>query len=211
MIENIMLYYQNKCVVPMVRSLVVGIAYFFYLNKTKEDIMEKCMPRNGKEGLIYGGVICALTCICMATINISIHMGGVSGEAIVTSLKAFPLVFIIAMILEALIVGKIADKLVNVFSSPTDSFNAHILFKTFFTVIGMSVIMTIVGGVLSSGFSLQVIKEFPISWPRNFCVVIFLELLIVQPIARNVMRIMHETQEKCKTNNEADLDCMLSE
>ena len=194
--ENIMIYYQSQCVVPTVRSLVVGIAHFFYLNKTKEDIMEKCMPRNVKEGFIYGGVIGALTCIFMATMNISIHMGGVSGEAIVTSLKAFPLVFIIAMIIEPFIVGKIADKLVNVFSLPTDSLTAHIMFRTFFTVIGMSIIMTNVGGILSSGFSREVIKEFPISWPRNFCVAIFLELLIVQTIARNVMKIMHEIQEK---------------
>ncbi|MBZ9626277.1 DUF2798 domain-containing protein [Clostridium sp. FP2] len=165
--------------------------------------MEKCMPRNGKEGLIYGGIICSLTCIFMATMNISINMGGVSGKAIVTSLKAFPLVFIIAMILETFVVGKIAGKLVNVFSSPTDSLNAHILFRTFFTVIGMSIIMTTVGGTLASGFSLEVIKEFPISWPRNFCVVIFLELLIVQPIARNVMRIIHD-------KNEPDLDDRLS-
>ncbi len=33
------------------------------------------MTRNGKEGLLYGGVICALTCIFMATMNISINMG----------------------------------------------------------------------------------------------------------------------------------------
>lgn len=161
--------------------------------------MEDCMPRNGKEGLIYGGVICALTCIFMATINICINMGGVSAKAIVIALKVFPLVFIIAMILEMFIVGKIADKLVNTFSSPTDSLNANILFRTFFTVIGMSMIMTIVGGILASGFSLEVFKEFTIGWPRNFCVVIFLELLIVQPIARTVMRIIHD-------NNENDLD-----
>lgn len=139
--------------------------------------MEKCMPRNGKEGLIYGGVICALTCMFMATMNICISMGGVSRESIVIALKSFPVVFIIAMILEGLIVGKIAEKLVNTFSLPTDSFNAHILFRTFFTVIGMSIIMTIVGGILASGLSLEVIKHFPIAWPRNFCVVIFLELL----------------------------------
>ena len=182
----------------------------FSLSKNKEDIMEKCMPKNGKEGFIYGGVICELTCIFMATMNISINMGGVSEETIVTSLKAFPLVFIIAMILEGLIVGKIADKLVNVFSSQTDSLNAHILFRTFFTVIGMSIIMTTVGGILASGFTLEVIKEFPISWPRNFCVVIFLELLIVQPIARNVMRMMHEIQEKYQIKNGTDLDGRLS-
>ena len=29
---------------------------FFDLNKTKEEIMEKCMITNGKEGLIY--VVC---------------------------------------------------------------------------------------------------------------------------------------------------------
>ena len=203
--ENIMLYYQSQCVVPTVRSLVVGIAYFFYLNKTKEDIMEKCMPRNGKEGLIYGGVICALTCICMATMNISIHMGGVSGEAIVTSLKAFPLVFIIAMMLEAFIVGKIAEKLVSVFSSKTDSFNAHILFRTFFTVIGMSMIMTIVGAGLGTGLNMELIKHFPIAWPRNFCVAIFLELLIVQPIARNVMRMIHKNPDN-RQANEANLN-----
>ncbi|MBU3112943.1 DUF2798 domain-containing protein [Clostridium lacusfryxellense] len=164
--------------------------------------MENCMPRNGKEGLVYGGVICALTCIFMATLNISIHMGGVSRDAIVISLKSFPLVFIIAMILEASIVGKIADKLVNVFISPTDSLNAHIMFRTFFTVIGMSIIMTIVGGILASGFSLEVIKEFPIHWPRNFCTAIFLELIIVQPIARTAMRRMHQNQEKYQTNSE---------
>ncbi|MBU3157527.1 DUF2798 domain-containing protein [Clostridium estertheticum] len=166
--------------------------------------MEKCMPTNAKEGLIYGGVICALTCIFMATMNICINMGGVSGEAVAISLKSIPLVFIIAMIIENFIVGKIADKLVNAFISPTDSLNSHIMFRTFFTVIGMSIIMTIVGGSLANGFSLEAIKEFPINWPRNFCVAIFLELIIVQPIARTVMRRMHEFKEKYQTNNGND-------
>ncbi|MBV4422131.1 DUF2798 domain-containing protein [Clostridium tyrobutyricum] len=154
--------------------------------------MEKCMPRNGKEGLLYGSIICALTCIFMATINICINMGGVSGKAIITSLKVFPLVFIIAMIIETFIVGKIANKLMNVFTAPTDSLNAHILFRTFFTVIGMSIIMTNVGGSLASGLNIEVLKNFPICWPRNFCLVIFLELLIVQPIARTVIKTMHK-------------------
>ncbi|WP_061994175.1 hypothetical protein [Clostridium sp. ATCC 25772] len=154
--------------------------------------MNQCMPRNGKEGLIYGGIICALTAFFMATMNISISMGGVSVTSVATSLKIFPVVFIIAMMFENFIVGNIADKLVKIFASPTDSLNANILFRTFFTVIGMSIIMTIVGGILALGFNVEVIKEFPICWPRNFCVVLFLELLIVSPIARNVMRIMHK-------------------
>ena len=148
--ENIMIYYQSKCVVPTTIPFV-EVQRIFYFTKNKEEIMEKSMPRNGKEGLIYGGIICALTCSFMATMNICISMGGVSREALIISLKAIPIAFIIAMILEIFIVGKVADKLVNIFSSQTDSLNAHILFRTFFTVIGMSIIMTIVGGILANG------------------------------------------------------------
>lgn len=163
--------------------------------------MDKSMPRNGKEGLIYGAIICALSCLFMATMNICINMGGITKDAIMLSIKVFPLVFVIAMLIEGLIVGKISDKLVKIFSSPTDSINAYILFKAFFTVIGMSIIMTLIGGVLAFGFNIEVLKEFPICWPRNFCVVIFLELIIVQPIARKVMRIIHE-----KSDNSLELE-----
>lgn len=162
--------------------------------------MNNSMPRNGKEGLLYGGVICALTCIFMATINISISMGGFSKIALVTSLKSWPIVFICAMLIEALIVGKIADKLTNVFISETDSFNARIMFRAFFTVIGMSVIMTNVGAGLGTGFNMELIKHFPIAWPRNFCMAIFLELAIVQPIARKIMRIIHKKQDILHVN-----------
>lgn len=178
---------------------------FFCLNKTKEDIMENSMPRNGKEGLLYGGVICGLTCIFMATINISISMGGLSNVALVTALKSWPIVFICAMLIEALIVGKIADKLTNVFSPKTDSFNARIMFRAFFTVIGMSAIMTNVGSGLGTGFNMELIKHFPIAWPRNFCIAIFLELIIVQPIARKIMRMIHKNQDNSQAN-EVDLD-----
>lgn len=154
--------------------------------------MKNCMPRNAKEGLLYGGIICALTCICMATINISIAMGGISKLSLITTLKAFPMLFIIAMLIETFIVSKIADKLVEIFTSPTDSLNAYILFKTFFTVIGMSIIMTAIGGFFANGLDIIVFREFPLNWPRNFCIVIFLELLLVQPFARNIMRLLHK-------------------
>ncbi|MCB2293522.1 DUF2798 domain-containing protein [Clostridium algoriphilum] len=170
--------------------------------------MEKCMPRNGKEGLVYGGVICALTCTFMATMNICISMGGVSKVALITSIKLFPVLFIAAMLIETFIVGKIAGKLTGVFCAPKDSLNAHILFRTFFTVIGMSMIMTNVGAGIGTGFSMELFKNFPIAWPRNFCIVIFLELLIVQPIARNMMRMIHKNQEN-RQANEDDLDKMI--
>ena len=167
--------------------------------------MNRSLPRNGKEGLIYGGIICALSCIFMSTLNISINMGGISKESIMISLKSFPLVFVIAMLVEGLFVGKIAENLVEKFSSPTDSFNAYIMFRVFFTVIGMSIIMTLVGGIFGFGFNIEVLKEFPMVWPRNFCIAIFYELIIAQPIARKVMRMMHKNDmEENKTNKEIE-------
>lgn len=174
--------------------------------------MEKRLPRNGKEGLLYGVIIAGVTSILMATMNISISMGALSKASIVTSLKSWPAVFIIVMLIESLFVGKIAEKLVGIFTSPTDGFNANILFRTFFTAIGMSLTMTIVGTILGSGFSMEVLKHFPGAWPRNLGVALLLELIIVQPIARKVMVIIHESQDEkaALLNNETDLDEELS-
>ncbi|MDO5520189.1 MAG: DUF2798 domain-containing protein [bacterium] len=153
------------------------------------------LPRDGKEGAIYGGIICFLTCSVMATMNICINFGAVNRESLFTVLKAFPLVFVIAMVLEGAIIGKIAEKLVKVYSEPTDSLNSYLLFRTLFTVIGMSVCMTLIGGVLGTGFSTEIFKEFVEAWPRNACMALFLELVIVQPIARKAMRTMHAKKD----------------
>lgn len=166
--------------------------------------MNKGLPRNNKEGLIYGFIICALSCVFMATINIAIGMGGFSKESMIVTLKCIPFLFIIALLLENFIVGKIAEKAVEKFSSHTDSFNAQILFRILFTVIGMSLIMTIIGGLFGSGF-VEVIKHFPIAWPRNFCMILFWEILVAQPIARKVMRMMHkdDSEEDSEDNNDS--------
>lgn len=157
--------------------------------------MNKGLPRNNKEGLIYGIIICVLSCVFMATINIAIGMGGLSKESMIVTLKSIPFLFVIALLLENFVVGKFAEKAVERFSASTDSFNAQILFRIFFTVIGMSIIMSIIGGIFGKGFSIDVIKDFPKVWPRNFCMIFFWELLVAQPIARKVMRILHKDDE----------------
>ncbi|WP_253203696.1 DUF2798 domain-containing protein [Clostridium estertheticum] len=78
------------------------------------------------------------------------------------------------------------------------------MFRAFFTVIGMSMIMTNVGAGIGTGFSMELIRNFPIAWPRNFCIVIFLELLIVQAIARKMMRIIHKNQDNRQANEDVN-------
>ncbi|AGY80828.1 MAG: DUF2798 domain-containing protein [Carnobacterium inhibens] len=152
------------------------------------------MPHNAKEGMLYGLIICTITVIIMSTVNIGLEFGKLDTEVFLIILKSFPIILIIAMLLEVLVIGRIAEKLVHTFSDDTDGFNAKILFTIFFTVIGMSLIMTVIGGMLGKGISLDSFGSLS-HWPRNFSIALFCELLIAQPPARFVMKKLHLRQE----------------
>lgn len=142
----------------------------------------------------------------MSTINISLEFGKFDTEVLLIVLKSLPLVWIIAMLLETVIVGRIAEKMVHTFSDTTDGFNAKMLFTIFFTVIGMSLIMTIIGAMLGNGISLASFAALS-HWPRNFSIALFCELLIAQPPARFVMKTLHLRQEsKLKVADHSSID-----
>lgn len=177
---------------------------FFIIKKVKENRL----PHNAKEGMLYGAIICAITAIIMSTVNISLGFGKFDTEVLLIVLKSLPLVWIIAMLLETLVVGRIAEKLMHTFSDTTDGFNAKILFTIFFTVIGMSLSMTVIGDMMGNGISLASFAALA-HWPRNFCIALFCELLIAQPPARFVMKKLHERQENnmiAEDNSSIDFD-----
>ncbi|MDD6770613.1 MAG: hypothetical protein SPJ62_16590 [Inconstantimicrobium porci] len=146
------------------------------------------MPRNKKEGIIFGICMCFIMVFFMGMLNISIHMGKFDGEVLMVCLKAFPVTFIIAFILEGAVVGKINGALLAKFSGKNDSQNAMILFNCFFIVTCMSLIMTFIGGMLGGDSLSLVASEFFIRWPRNFCAAFFLNILVAGPIARAILR-----------------------
>lgn len=150
------------------------------------------LPHNSKEEIIYGGVICLITVIIMLILNIGVAFNGFSTEAILSILKLIPIIWVIAMLLEGLVVGKISTKLVNKFTEKTDGFNTKILFNILFCVTAMSFSMTIIGGMIGTGsISMEPIITLPSHFPRNFFVAFWCEILLAQPIARLVMKIMH--------------------
>lgn len=157
---------------------------------------ETRLPRNGKEGAIYGAIIVTLTALFMTTLNVFLSDAEFNGDALLMILKIFPIMWIIAMVLEPVLIGRIAEKLVTVFTQPTDSFNAKILFRILFTVIGMSAVMTLLGDIVVNGFSTDIFSNWLSNWPRNFAIVLIAESLVIQPIARFAMVKMHAAQEK---------------
>lgn len=156
---------------------------------------EKRLPRNAKEGLLYGSVIAIITVIIMVIINVGGSFPKFNLEVVKVILITIPIFFVLAMLLESFIVGRIAEKLVEYFTEPSDGFNARILFNILFCVTGMSFLMTIIGGMygelMSGKISLQPILDVPSHWPRNFFIAFWCEILLAQPLARFVMKKIH--------------------
>lgn len=165
---------------------------------------EKRLPRNGKEGLLYGTIISTLTVIFMTSLMVILSAGEFNGEVAFAILKTLPIIWIIVMIIEPALIGRMAEALTAKFTQPTDSFNAKILFRIVFTVIGMSVIMTFVGDIVGNGFHPEIFSNWLQNWPRNFVIVLLAESLVIQPIARFAMVKLHDSQDK-KTQAEIDV------
>ena len=150
------------------------------------------MPTNKKEGIIFGICMCLIMVFFMGLLNISIHLGGFNLNSIKTCLIAFPVTFIIAYVLETFIVGRINGMLLAYFVSKEDSKNAYILFNCFFIVTMMSLLMTIVGGLLGGDTLQTVLGEFFIRWPRNFCAAFFLNILVAGPVSRTILKAIQK-------------------
>ena len=137
------------------------------------------MPRNKKEGIIFGVCMCFIMVFFMGMLNISIHHGRFDQEIMMICLKAFPITFIIAFILEGAVVGKINGMLLAKFSGEKDSVNA---------ILG--------------GDNLSIItREFFIRWPRNFCAAFFLNILVAGPVSRFILRKIQNNSDT--DNNQA--------
>ncbi|MNO40606.1 hypothetical protein D3C76_307590 [compost metagenome] len=157
---------------------------------------ETRLPRNGKEGLLYGTIISTLTVLFMTSLNIILAVGEFNQEVALAILKTLPVIWVIVMIIEPVVIGRIAEKLVSKFTEPSDSFNAKILFRILFTVLGMSVVMTIVGDIVGNGFHSEIGTHFITNWPRNFLIVLIAESVVIQPIARFAMVKLHAFQDQ---------------
>ena len=157
---------------------------------------ETRLPRNAKEGALFGAIIVTLTVLLMASLNVILAVGEVNLDTLYIILKTIPICWVIAMVIEPTLVGRFADKMVHKFTAPTDSFNAKILYRILFTVFGMSFIMTLVGYIIGHGLDNGIFTNFLTNWPRNFLIVLIAESLVIQPIARFVMVKIHAAQDK---------------
>ncbi|WP_223635598.1 DUF2798 domain-containing protein [Planococcus sp. 4-30] len=157
---------------------------------------EKRLPHNEKERLLYGGLISTMTVLFMTSFSVIYFAGEFNGDIAWSIAKLLPLMWIIVMIIEPVIFGRLAEALTARFTHPSDSFNSKILFRILFTVLGMSAAMTLIGDVVGNGLHSELFSNWIANWPRNFVIVLIAESLVIQPIARFAMVKLHEAQDR---------------
>lgn len=157
---------------------------------------DKRLPKNGKEGAIFGAIICTLSVLFIGSINMILAAGEFNGDVAMDMLLMLPIIWVIVMIIEPVAIGRFAEFCSSKFISPTDGFAARIMFRTLFTVLGMSFTMTLIGDIMGNGFTTDIFTNFIQIWPRNFLLALFLESVVIQPLARLVMVKMHEAQDR---------------
>lgn len=140
---------------------------------------------------IFTLMMCFFMVLGMTTYNIILNEGFHS-NLLNNLLKYFWLGFIVALLLDIFIVGKLAKPLAFKIVKPTKETKQIkiILAISSCMVVGMVLFMSIFGAIVSSGFTIDALKLYPLCVLRNFIMALPLNLLIVSPIVRFIFNKM---------------------
>lgn len=130
-----------------------------------------------------------MMCFCMVlgmTIYNMILNEGFHSNLLNNLLKEFWLGFMVALLLDIFIVGKLAKPIAFKIVKPNKETKQIkiILAISSCMVIGMVLFMSMFGAIIAAGFNIDALKLYPLCIVRNFVVALPLNLLIVSPIVR---------------------------
>ena len=76
-----------------------------------DKMQDNRLPKTKKEGLIYEGVIAIITVIVMFFLNITLELKKIDGQVLFVIAITIPIFWIVAMLLENFIIGRISERL----------------------------------------------------------------------------------------------------
>ena len=138
------------------------------------------MPRNKKEGIIFGITMCFLMVCGMSAYNLAL-VGKLSYTKFAIGLIPG---FIVAFFFDTVIVGPVAKKLA--FKLPIDRDNKlqTILAISLLMITGMVTFMSVFGLLMRPELPENIIQAYFTAWGMNFIAALPLQLLLVGPISR---------------------------
>ena len=138
------------------------------------------MPRNKKEGIIFGVTMCFLMVCGMSAYNLAL-VGKLSFTKFAIGLIPG---FIVAFFFDTVIVGPIAKKLA--FKLPIDRNNKlqTILAISLLMITGMVTFMSVFGLLMRPELPENIVHAYFTAWEMNFIAALPLQLLLIGPISR---------------------------
>lgn len=149
--------------------------------------MQNTLPVNKKEEIIYTFLMVVVMAGGMTFFNMAYH-NGLNTDSIVKAWMMFPLVGCIAFIIEWFGVSKSAHYLIHKYIKQQDPVIKQVLLSSFFFVIQMVVLMTLICGVLFSKGSQNFWQELLATLPRNFVAAFILKVVIAGPLVGTIFR-----------------------
>lgn len=148
------------------------------------------LPRNTKESVLFLSIISIISVCLIGSLIVGFETG-FNLDIWLHSLTRLPFIWL-AVVAIVLVVHPLADKLAQQIMDQEDSFNSQMIVTTLCNVLMISILMTVIGTWIGTGsMSLDPLQHFFYKWPRNFAIAFGVEALIAQPIARQVMYILH--------------------
>ena len=146
----------------------------------------KDMTNHKKDEFFYNLLVCGLMTYFIGLINVSIQMGGFTKISIWTATKSWPITYLFAMVIATLIIFKLAKRATALFNLKRNVKSSNVIVMSCFMVLGMSICMTLFKMIMINGFTNVIWITFAKSWPRNFCIALLVQLIIVGPFARKI-------------------------
>ncbi|ULO05818.1 DUF2798 domain-containing protein [Paenibacillus sp. 19GGS1-52] len=141
------------------------------------------MGRNKRERFIFTLIMCALMVLGMCIYNV-ILLEGWSGTWIQHVIIGYLPAFIVALILDVFVVGKVAKGIASKLTKAADPMIKKILLISSFMVMGMVVLMSFYGAVLHVGFTAELPMAYLSALGKNFICALPLQLILVGPLTR---------------------------
>ncbi|MNJ48539.1 hypothetical protein D3C77_437350 [compost metagenome] len=143
------------------------------------------MGINKKQNLIFTMMMCALMVLGMSIYNVLL-IKGLSVQLLWDVIVGYVPVFIIALVLDVLVVGKIAKAIANKLIPAKKPTVKKVLLISFFMVSGMVLLMSLYGALMHVGVSNELPQAYLTAVWKNFVCALPLQLLIVGPTTRMI-------------------------
>ena len=150
------------------------------------------MPETKFQDFVYTLIMAFLMVYVMVCYNISIHTGGLSNFVFIEAFKELPFMWIVAIILEFFLIGKIAHKLTFKVLDPKKTPSIIISYGISIVIVSfMCPIMSLIATIFINKPSLDIfISSWLQSMVLSFPMAMFFQLFYAGPFVRFIFNLI---------------------